>query len=201
MIIEACVGGYQEAIEAVNRGASRIELCDNLLEGGTTPSYGTILKTRRDVNVPIMVMIRPRGGNFHFNQDEVEIMLEDIKRCKEIGVDGIVIGALKGCEIDAEVTRKLIECAKPLSITFHMAFDELKDPFKGIDVLKTLGVDRILTRGLSENAIAGKYRIKELVEYAQNQIIIMPGKGITRDNRDELINYTKVKEIHGSKIV
>ncbi len=201
MIFEACVGGIQEAIEAVNRGANRIELCDNLLEGGTTPSYGTILKTRRDVNVPLMVMIRPRGGNFHFNKDEVEIMLEDIKRCKEIGVDGVVIGALKGAQIDTEITKQLIECAKPLSITFHMAFDELEDPFKGIDLLKELGVDRILTRGRSEDAIAGKQVIRELVNYAQNQIIIMPGKGINRYNRDEMIKYTKVKEIHGSKIV
>lgn len=201
MIFEACVGNYQEAIEAVKRGASRIELCDNLLEGGTTPSYGTIIKTRRDVLIPIMVMIRPRGGNFCFNKDEVEIMMEDIKQCKAIGVDGVVIGALIDDEIDVNTIQLLVEMAKPLSVTFHMAFDELADPFKGIDILKTLGVDRILTRGKSDDAFKGKELIKRFVKYAKDEMIIMPGKGITVENRDELVEFLNVNEVHGTKIV
>ncbi|CUM92252.1 MULTISPECIES: copper homeostasis protein CutC [Turicibacter] len=201
MIYEACVGSYQEAIEAAKRGASRIELCANLLEGGTTPSYGTIIKTRRDVRLPIMVMIRPRGGNFCFNEDEVEIMIEDIKQCKEIGVDGVVIGALKENEIDVKTIKTLVEIAKPLSMTFHMAFDELTDPFKGIDILKGLGINRILTTGKNENALKGKELIKEFIEYANNEIIIMPGKGITTKNREELIGFLQINEVHGTKIV
>lgn len=198
---EACVGNYNEAISAFKRGANRIELCDNLMEDGTTPSVGTIKKTIKDVNIPVMVIIRPRGGNFEYSEDEVEIMLEDIGVCKEKGAYGVVIGALNGKEINMDVTKKLVERAKPLSITFHMAFDEIEDKFKAIDQLVELGVDRILTKGGCENALAGRESLKKLVEYANDRIIIMPGKGVNKENRDYILEYTGAKEIHGTKVV
>lgn len=198
---EACVGNYNEAISAFKRGANRIELCDNLMEDGTTPSVGTIKKTIKDVNIPVMVIIRPRGGSFEYSEDEVEIMLEDIQVCKENGAYGVVIGVLNGKEINMDVTKKLVERAKPLSITFHMAFDEIEDKFKAIDQLVELGVDRILTKGGCENALAGKDSLKKLVEYADDRITIMPGKGVNKENRDYILEYTGAKEIHGTKVV
>lgn len=200
-IYEVCVENYKEAIKAEKSGGSRIELCDNLLEGGTTPSYGTIKKTVESLSIPTMVIIRPRGGDFEYSKDEAYIMLEDIKMCKNLNVHGVVIGALKDNEIDLELTKRLVEEAKPLSITFHMAFDEIEDKNKAIDELVDLGVDRILTKGGNENALAGKEVLRELVKYADNRIVIMPGKSVNKDNREYILEYTGANEIHGSKVV
>lgn len=198
---ETCVGNYIEAIEAEKRGANRIELCDNLKEDGTTPSYGTIKRTVLDTKIPIMVIIRPRGGNFEYSTSEIEIMMDDIKACKEVGAYGVVIGALRDGEIDKSAVKQLVDIAKPLSITFHMAFDEINDKYKAIDELIELGVDRILTKGGASNALEGKDELKKLVEYANDRIIIMPGKGVTKDNREYILEYTGAKEIHGTKVV
>lgn len=200
-LFEKCVGNYSEAAEAEILGADRIEFCDNLIEGGTTPSYGNIKKVINTVKIPAMVIIRPRGGNFEFSKDEADIMIEDIRMCKELGAYGVVIGALKGNEIDLELTKRLVEEAKPMKITFHMAFDEIEDKKKAIDELVDLGVDRILTKGGTEDAMAGKDVLKELVEYANDRIIVMPGKGVNKENRDYLLEYTGAKEIHGTKVV
>ena len=200
-IYEACVGNYISAVRAESLGADRVELCDNLFEAGTTPSYGTIKKTIQKLSIPTMVIIRPRGGNFEFTQEEVEIMLEDIKVCKELGAYGVVVGALQGNKIDFEVTKLLVEAAKPLKVTFHMAFDDIDDKFGAIDTLVELGVDRILTKGGMSNAEEGKDNLKKLVEYAKNRIIIMPGAGVTKENREYLLEYTGAKEIHGTKVV
>ncbi|MGG7143978.1 copper homeostasis protein CutC [Clostridium nigeriense] len=200
-IFEACVGNYNEAIRAEALGANRIEFCDNLLEDGTTPSFGNIKKTINTLKIPAMVIIRPRGGNFEYSEDEAEIMLEDIRMCKEIGVYGVVIGALKGNKIDLDLTKKLVEEARPMKITFHMAFDSIEDKKGAIDELVELGVHRILTKGGMENALEGKDVLKELVEYANDRIIIMPGKGVNKENRDYILEYTGAKEIHGTKVV
>lgn len=200
-IYEACVGSYEGAFRAEKLGANRVELCDNLLEAGTTPSYGTIKMTIEKLSIPTMVIIRPRGGNFEFSKDEVEIMLNDIKMCKELGTYGVVIGALKGNKIDLEATKAMVEAAKPLKVTFHMAFDDIEDKFTAIDTLVDLGVDRILTKGGMSNAEEGKDKLKELVEYANDRIIIMPGAGVNKDNREYLLDYTGAKEIHGTKVV
>lgn len=200
-VFEKCVGNYSEAAEAEILGADRIEFCDNLIEGGTTPSYGNIKKVINTLKIPAMVIIRPRGGNFEFSKDEADIMIEDIRMCKELGAYGVVIGALKGNEIDLELTKRLVEEAKPMKITFHMAFDEIEDKKKAIDELVDLGVDRILTKGGTEDAMAGKDVLKELVEYANDRIIVMPGKGVNKENRDYLLEYTGAKEIHGTKVV
>ena len=200
-IYEACVGNYSDAIRAEKLGASRIELCDNLLEDGTTPSFGTIKKSVDNLNIPVMVIIRPRGGNFEYSEDEADIMLQDIKICKDLGVYGVVIGALKGNALDLDLTRKMVEAAKPMKVTFHMAFDSIDDQKSAIDYLIKLGVDRILTKGGCENALVGKYKIKELINYAKDRIIIMPGKGVNKDNREYILEYTGAKEIHGTKVV
>lgn len=196
-----CVGSYNEAIKALKNGADRIELCDNLLEGGTTPSYGTILKTIKKLDIPVMVIIRPRGGNFEFSNEEFEIMKEDIKICKDLGAYGVVIGALEGDKIAYDKVKELVEIAKPMSITFHMAFDEIKNRDEAIEQLIELSIDRILTKGGNTDAYSCMDEIKRLNSLANARIIIMPGKGINTENRDEILQKTNVSEIHGSKIL
>ena len=200
-IYEVCVGNYIEAIEGEKRGANRIELCDNLMQDGTTPSYGTIKLAVKNVSIPVMVIIRPRGGNFEYSSDEVEIMKEDIKVCKTLGAYGVVIGALKGKKIDVDTIKALLEECDGLSVTFHMAFDEIEDKYKAIDKLIELGVDRILTKGGKANAIEGKDELRKLSEYADGRIIIMPGKSVTTENREYILEYTNTSEIHGTKVV
>ena len=202
MIFEACTGSYIEAIKAFKNGAHRIELCDNLYEGGTTPSYGTIKKTKENIDIPINVIIRPRGGNFIYNNDEKEIMFTDIEMCKNLGVNGIVIGSLTEKNIiDIDFISKAKKLAGDLNITFHMAFDEIKDKKEAIDTLVDLKIDRILTKGGENSALDNLESLKELIEYADDRIILIPGAGINEDNRDMVIKSTGAKEIHGTKIV
>ena len=202
MIFECCVGCYEDAKIAEKRGANRIELCDNLLEGGTTPSYGTIRAAVENVNIPINVIIRPRGGNFTYTQDEKNIMYNDIKLCKDLGVNAIVIGSLTNeNKIDKEFVKKAKELAGILNITYHMAFDEITDKKKAIDELVELGIDRILTKGGNNSALENLDNLKELIVYAGDRITIIPGAGINSENRDMVISYTGAKEIHGTKIV
>lgn len=200
-IYECCVTNFNEAVKAEAKGANRIELCENLALGGTTPSYGTIKNVVKKLNIPTMVMIRPRGGNFEFNSEEVIIMLEDIRVAKSIGAYGVVIGALNNKKIDLEVTKKLIEEAKPMNITFHMAFDEIENKFEALDLLIELGVNRILTKGCLINALEGKENIKKYIEYADNRIVIMPGCKVDYENKYDLMKYTGAIEVHGTKIV
>lgn len=202
MIFEACTGCYEEARIAKEKGADRIELCDNLKDGGTTPSYGTIKKSVEDVGLPINVIIRPRGGDFIYKDYEKEIMYTDIEICKDLGVNAIVIGALtKNNTIDTEFIKKAKELSGDLKITFHMAFDEIEDKKAAIDELVALGIDRILTKGGEISALNNLDTLKELVQYAGDRIIIIPGAGITKENRDKVISITNAKEIHGTKIV
>ena len=148
MIFEACTGCYIEAEKAFNNGANRIELCDNLSEGGTTPSYGTIKTTIENIKLPINVIIRPRGGSFIYNNIEKEIMFEDIKMCKDLGANGLVIGSLtEDKKVDIDFVSKAKELAGELNITFHMAFDEIENKREAIDTLASLKIDRILTKG------------------------------------------------------
>ncbi|PKM50014.1 MAG: copper homeostasis protein CutC [Firmicutes bacterium HGW-Firmicutes-7] len=201
-IKEACVGSFIEAKSAYQKGADRIELCTNLTEGGTTPSYGTIAMTVKNITIPVLVIIRPRGGNFVYSKEEIDIMLEDIEICKKLGVHGVVIGALtpEG-RVDEVYTKILISKAKPMQITYHMAFDELENQELALEQLVNLGVDRILTKGCKTCASDGRERIKKLVDLAGDRITIIAGGGVTADNYEELINHTKVHEVHGTKIV
>lgn len=202
MILEACTGTYMEVVKAVNNGANRIELCGNLGEGGTTPSYGIIKKTIETINLPINIIIRPRGGNFIYNKEEKEIMFTDIEMCKSLGASGLVIGSLTyDKKVDVEFISKAKVLAGGLNITFHMAFDEIENKKEAIDILVDLKIDRILTKGGTVSALENLESLKELIGYADNRIILIPGAGINENNRDMVIEVTGAKEIHGTKIV
>lgn len=202
IIKEACVGSYMEAKRAYEKGAHRIELCDNLAQGGTTPSYGTIMLAVENFDIDIFPIIRPRGGDFVYSEEEVKIMEKDIEVCKDLRVDGVVLGALtKDNELDLPTLKRLIKKAQGLSITFHMAFDRVRDRKEALDKLVELGVDRILTKGGQDSALKNMDKIKELVTYGGDRITILAGGGVTKDNYQKLVNYTKVKEVHGTRIV
>jgi copper homeostasis protein len=202
MIREKCIGSFLEALEAQELGAERVELCDNLTEGGTTPSYGTIKMVVEKLNIPAFVIIRPRGGDFYYTPEEIEIMKEDIKICKELGVKGVVIGALnRDNTINYDAIKDMIDLAKPMSITFHKAIDELENPVTEVKKLANLGVNRILTSGTKETALEGKNILREMIKEAgEDTIIIVAGK-VTKDNLNEISNLIPTKEYHGKKIV
>lgn len=199
---EACVGNYLEAKRACELGANRIELCDNLKEGGTTPSLGTIMMTKRALNIPIFVIIRPRGGNFVFDEDEIKIMEKDVEICKSLNVDGVVIGALtEDDKIDESTIKRLIDRAGDMKITFHMAFDSIEDKKSALDRLVELKIDRVLTKGGLQSAMDNLDTLKELVDYSNDRIAILAGGGVTKENYMDIVNKTGVKEVHGTKIV
>lgn len=202
--IEICTDSVESAIEAQNAGADRIELCNNLPEGGTTPGLGLIRSARQNLSIGLHVIIRPRGGDFLYSSLEYDIMRREIDACRESGVDGVVIGILEpGGAIDIERTAKLIEFAKPLSVTFHRAFDMCIDPFKGLEAVIDSGADRLLTSGQRNSACEGTRLIKDLVEQAGDRIIIMPGSGINESNIVNIARVTRAKEFHftGRKVI
>lgn len=202
MIREKCIGSFLEALEAQELGAERVELCDNLTEGGTTPSYGTIKMVVEKLNIPVFVIIRPRGGDFYYTPEEIEIMKEDIKICKELGVKGVVIGALnRDNTINYDVIKEMIDLAKPMSITFHKAIDELENPVTEVKKLANLGVNRILTSGTKETALEGQSILREMIKEAGEDIIIIVAGKVTKDNLNEISNLIPAKEYHGKKIV
>ena len=202
MIREKCIGSFLEAIEAQELGAERVELCDNLTEGGTTPSYGTIKMVVEKLNIPTFVIIRPRGGDFYYTPEEIEIMKEDIKVCKNLGVKGVVIGALnRDNTINYEAIQDMITLAKPMSVTFHKAIDELKDPVSEVKKLAKIGVNRILTSGTKETALEGKEILKKMIKEAGDEIIIIVAGKVTKQNLDKISTLIPTKEYHGKKIV
>lgn len=197
--IEVCANSVQSALAAQQGGASRVELCDNLLEGGTTPSAGAIKLARKLLQIELNVILRPRGGDFNYSNEEFEIIKEDLKMCKDLGVDGVVIGFLlpDGC-IDTEKTLEIVQLARPMSVTFHRAFDMCCNPFDALKKLQNCGVDRILTSGLKNKAIDGATLLRELVSKAQSKPIIMPGSGINETNIEQLKQQTGASEFHVS---
>jgi copper homeostasis protein len=195
--LEICVDSIESALNAQLAGADRIELCDNLLEGGTTPSCGTIMSARNNLNIGLHVIIRPRGGDFLYSDGEYDIMRRDIDICGESGVDGVVIGILtQNGQIDIERTAKLVEYARPMSVTFHRAFDMCADPFKGLEEVIQTGADRLLTSGHKQTAIEGSGLITSLVKQSQGKIIIMPGSGVDKINIAILAKKTGACEFH-----
>ena len=197
MIIEACVNSAISAIEARKGGASRVELCENLHDGGTTPSAGTIKFAMKNLHISLFVMIRPRGGDFLYSGDEFEIMREDVIVAKKLGADGVVFGILlPDGNIDKERMKILVDLARPMGITCHRAFDMTADPFKAMEDLISLGVDRILTSGQQPTAPSGASLIKELIIKSAGRIIIMPGSGVKEHNIVELIRTTGASEVH-----
>ena len=197
MIYEICIDSVAGARAASEAGADRVELCAALIEGGITPSRGLIRRARAIPKIKLQVMIRPRGGDFLFNDDEFAEMEFDIDTAKSEGADGVVIGLLKADgRIDAERSRALIERAKPLSVTFHRAFDMTPDPFEALETLIGLGVHRVLTSGQEPSVLEGLPLISELVKRADSKITIMPGGGITARNIERIIATAKPKELH-----
>lgn len=199
-IIEICANSAQSCVEAEAGGAKRVELCAGIPEGGTTPSYGEIRMAQRLTSkIDINVIIRPRGGDFLYTEAEIGSMLLDIELCKQLGVHGVVFGCLtKEGDIDVPLMRRLIETAAPLSVTCHRAFDVCRDPFRAMEELIDLGCDRILTSGQQSDAVKGIPMIKQLVERADDRIIIMPGCGVREENIALIEQETEAKEFHTS---
>jgi len=180
-------------------GANRIELCDNQAEGGTTPSYGLINSARSKVSIELFPIIRPRGGDFLYSEDEFNIMKEDVLMCKKIGCDGIVVGILThDGSVDKIRMSILTHLAYPMSVTFHRAFDRTNDALKAMRDIIDCGCDRILTSGQQPTALEGLSLIKELIIHANNQIIIMPGSGIRSENIEEIALKSGATEFHSS---
>lgn len=202
MVREVCVEGYLEAINGEKNGAERIELCDNLEVGGTTPSYGTIKKTLESVKIPVFVIIRPRGGDFCYSNEEIEIMKEDILICKNLNVSGVVLGVLdKYNNINYSATKELTTLAKPMSVTFHKAIDEVENPVLEVRKLADIGVDRILTSGTKTTAIDGKDIINEMIIQSKNKIKIVVAGKVTKENLETVKKLIPNEEYHGKKIV
>lgn len=202
MIKEACVESLIDALEAEKRGADRIELCDNLSQGGTTPSYGTIKVALSTLKIPVFPIIRPRGGDFYYTPDEIEVIKEDIKVCKSLGAKGVVLGLLtKDKKIDFEVLSQLVELAKPMEVTFHKAIDELEDPTLVIDELINIGVKRILSSGTKPTALEGKDMLNKMIEKAGDRLTIVVAGKVTKENLPEISSLIPSKEYHGKIIV
>ncbi len=198
MILEVCANSYQSAINAEKAGAHRIELCSELSIGGVTPSYGLIEKVVNDLSIPVFVLIRPRSGIFVYSDSEFEIIKNDIKICKKLGVAGIVSGVLNSDNsVDIERTKELIELSQPLSFTFHRAFDCIPNPKETLEQLMDLGVDRILTSGKKSKAIDGIELLKELQEIAGEKLTILAGSGINSKNASQF-KEVGLREIHAS---
>ncbi|MFN3557585.1 MAG: copper homeostasis protein CutC [Bacteroidales bacterium] len=197
VITEIATFTPEAALVAARAGADRIELCSGYSEGGISPSAASIQYVRRQIQIPIHVMIRPRIGDFIYTPAEKEIILEDIRFCKQTGVQGIVCGALlPDGTIDKDFTQQMVEVASPMSVTFHRAFDLCPDLPQALHTLIECGIHRVLTSGGKPNALEGMHVLEQLVQQASNRLIILPGGGIRPGNVAELIARTGVREIH-----
>jgi copper homeostasis protein len=195
--LEICTDTVESAVIAMVAGADRVELCNNLPEGGTTPSYGTISSARDNLEIGLHVIIRPRGGDFLYTDKEYDIMRRDIEICGECSADGIVLGILRrDGSIDIERTSRLIELADPMSVTFHRAFDMCSDPVRGLEDIISAGASRLLTSGQKNKVIEGIGLISNLVKQAGSRIIIMPGGGLDEYNIEETARVSGAHEFH-----
>lgn len=200
---EACVESLQEAILAEKRGADRIELCADLSVGGTTPSFALAESAVKVLSIPVMVMIRPRGGSFVYSDQEIRIMMHSIDICKSIGVQGIVTGILtREKEVDTLLMQKLVTRAQPLDVTFHKAIDESPDLIRSVKLVsKTSGINRILTSGGATTARKGSENINKMIDQAGNRIRIIAAGKVTHENLAEISRLIHTNEFHGRKIV
>jgi len=198
MIIEVCANSYESAINAEVGGANRIELCKDLHLDGITPDDEVVIKTLNKLKIPVFILIRPRSGDFIYNDEEVKLMKSDIIKFKKLGCNGIVSGVLNTDNtIDIKRTKELIQLSRPLEFTFHRAFDKIVNPIEGLEELIEIGADRVLTSGQEDSAIKGIKLIAKLIEITNNRITIMPGSGVKSDN---INNFKAIgaNEIHGS---
>ncbi|HUC79280.1 MAG TPA: copper homeostasis protein CutC [Flavisolibacter sp.] len=199
LLLEVCAFNVQSCIIAERAGAARVELCDNPIEGGTTPSYGTIQQARERINIRLYPIIRPRSGNYFYDEDEYEIIRKDIAACKEIGCDGISVGtATITGEIDTEWLKRIVEWASPMGVTCNRAFDGTPDPFKALEDIIACGCERVLTSGQKSAAPDAGEVLGKLVKQAADRIIIMPGAGIKSSNIAQLIRESGAREYHAS---
>lgn len=197
--LEVCAFTIQSCMIAEQAGAVRVELCHNPIEGGTTPSYGTIKRVREAVSIDVYPIIRPRSMNYFYDADEWNIVLDDIAVCKELGCNGVSVGAqLQNGLIDAARMQQVIEMAYPMKVTCNRAFDAVPDPFEALETLIQCGCERVLTSGLASSAPEGIPLLKQLVAAANNRISIMPGAGVRSSNILQLANETGAYEFHTS---
>lgn len=196
-ILEVCIDTVESGIIAEASGADRVELCNNLMEGGTTPSLAAIRYVRKNLAIPVNIIIRPRGGDFLYSESDLLIMAEDIRIAREEGINGVVLGVLlDNGHIDIERTRSLIEIARPLSVTFHRAFDMTPEPFASIEEVILTGADRILTSAHGNFVFNNADLVREMIEKAAGRITVMPGSGINENNIADIINKTNATEFH-----
>ena len=199
LTLELIAFSIQSCIDAQAAGAHRIELCDNPAEGGTTPSYGFIKAERDKLTIDLYPIIRPRGGDFLYTDDEFEIMKSEIKVCKVFGCNGIVIGMLHANgTIDKKRCKELVDLAKPMGVTFHRAFDRTNDLLQALEDVIEIGCERILTSGGVPNVVDGAEKVAELIKKAAGRIIIMPGSGVRANNIKMLAEKTGAVEVHSS---
>ena len=197
VIVEACVDSVASSVAAERGGAQRLELCDALFDGGTTPSAGMIAACKESVTIPVFVMIRPRGGGFVFSDAERDVMRRDVVVAREIGADGIVIGGLRrDGTVDLELVRLLVDEARGLPVTFHRAFDLTPDLPSSLDVLADAGVQRILTAGGARTAADGAPALGALVRRAGSRVIVLAGGGVREENVRTLVAMSGVREVH-----
>jgi copper homeostasis protein len=199
MTVEIACNNFQSCLNAMNAGADRIELFENLGEGGCTPSFGMIKKVLTEVSIPVYVMIRPRGGDFVYSLDEIDIMKNDILMCKELKADGIVFGMLnKDGSVDVETCADLLQAWDSKTVSFHRAIDRCIDIEKSMEDIINLGFERVLTSGGYKTVSEGKGVIKSLQEKFGEQIIIMPGSGVTPFNAAKISEFCGTSEIHAT---
>lgn len=197
--LEVAADSVGSALAAQAGGAMRVELCGGLDGGGLTPSYGTIAVLRERLTIPLYVLIRPRVGDFVFDEAEVEAMRRDVEQCARLGCDGVVLGALDPAgEVDVATMRVLIDAAGPLGVTFHRAFDVSADPLRALEDVIALGCERLLTSGARETAEQGAELIAALVRQAGARLSVMPGSGVSETNLARLRTVTGAHEFHGS---
>jgi len=202
MILEVCAYNIQSCLIAEKAGASRIELCADPLLGGTTPSYGLLEYAIEHIAIPVFPMIRPRGGNYVYDADELAIMQKDILACRRLGYKGIVTGAqLLDGRINTDQLKRLIECAGTMAVTCHKVFDSTPDAFAALEDLIAAGCSRVLTSGLEKTATEGAALLSQLITQAAGRIIIMPGGGVRSSNIAHVAETTGAKEFHSSAIV
>jgi len=202
MIKEACVEGISQALRAQELGANRIELCENLAVGGTTPSLGTVITCKRLLKIPVIAMIRPRGGNFIYSPEEIDTMLADIRAFGEAGVDGIATGALTpDRKVDLNVLRQLLQEAGSMQVTFHKAIDEAADLLGEFSRLTTTSILRVLTSGGAPTAFEGREVLNKMIALASGKITIVVAGKVMAENLQQLAALIPTHEFHGKKIV
>lgn len=197
MLLEVCIDSVESAIAAQNGGAQRVELCADLAHGGTTPNAGMIQAVRQAISIALHTMIRPRPGDFCYSDREFDVMMRDIDTARKLGADGVVFGVLTSAgSVDAERTKRLLQAARPMSVTFHRAIDECPDINQAFDELARLGIDRVLTSGGKPDVLAGADVLRGLVKRSHGTPMVLAGGGLSFENVIEVVTRSGVREVH-----